>query len=104
MHEHDLAGAHTAAVDRAAIRAGEHTGPTSGLAPGFAQANLVILPADIVGHWRTDLVSLLLGCSFTFEWALTAAGLPLAHQAQRVNVPMYVTDRRHDDFDSPGAA
>ena len=31
---------------RARIRIGEHTGPTSGLAPGFAQANLVILPAD----------------------------------------------------------
>jgi len=32
--------------------------------------------------------------SFTFEWALAAAGLPLAHQAQSVNVPMYVTARR----------
>ncbi|MGZ5378563.1 MAG: D-glutamate cyclase family protein [Mycobacterium sp.] len=38
--------ASTAAADRARMRAGEHTGPTSGLAPGFAQANLVILPAD----------------------------------------------------------
>ena len=26
---------------RARIRIGEYTGPTSGLAPGFAQANLV---------------------------------------------------------------
>jgi uncharacterized protein YcsI (UPF0317 family) len=29
---------------RAAVRAGEHTGPTAGLAPGFTQANLVALP------------------------------------------------------------
>ena len=138
---------------RARIRIGEHTGPTSGLAPGFAQANLVMLPAqnaldflrfcvrnpkpcpllevtdtgspnptvlsrdadlrtdvpryrvfkdgslvdeptDVTRYWRDDLVSFLLGCSFTFEWALSAAGLPLAHQRQGVNVPMYITDRR----------
>ena len=29
---------------RAAVRAGEHTGPTAGLAPGYTQANLVALP------------------------------------------------------------
>jgi uncharacterized protein YcsI (UPF0317 family) len=158
-----LQAAQTAAADRTRIRAGEHTGPTSGLAPGFAQANLVILPADealdflrfcvrnpkpcpllevtdtgsphpaglasdadlrtdlpryrvfhggqlideptdIVDHWRADLVSFLLGCSFTFEWALSAAGLPVAHQVQGVNVPMYVTNRRcrpADRFDGP---
>src|SRR5689334_20125915 len=49
-------GVHTPAVTGAAvsdladarsrIRVGEHTGPTSGLAPGFAQANLVILPVS----------------------------------------------------------
>ena len=44
-------------------------------------------------YWRDDLVSFLLGCSFTFEWALAAAGLPVAHQVQGVNVPMYVTNR-----------
>ena len=32
---------------RALIRAGEWTGPTAGLAPGFVQANLVVLPADL---------------------------------------------------------
>ena len=138
---------------RSRIRIGQHTGPTSGLAPGFAQANLVILaeadaldflrfcvrnpkpcpllevtdggsihpttlapsadlrtdvpryrvfrdgelvdePTDVVSYWRDDLVAFLLGCSFTFEWALAAAGLRLAHQDQGVNVPMYVTNRR----------
>lgn len=137
---------------RARIRIGEHTGPTSGLAPGYAQANLVVLPAEdaadfarfcvrnpkpcpllditdegspnptafsrdadlrtdipryrvfadgalvdepteVTQYWRDDLVSFLLGCSFTFESALAAAGVPLAHQRQGVNVPMYVTDR-----------
>src|SRR4029079_12224276 len=30
---------------RAAVRRGDWTGPTAGLAPGHAQANLVVLPA-----------------------------------------------------------
>ena len=36
-------GASPAAV-RAAIRSGEWTGPTAGLAPAYVQANLVVLP------------------------------------------------------------
>jgi uncharacterized protein YcsI (UPF0317 family) len=32
---------------RLAIRRGEYTGPTSGLAPGFVQGNLVILPKSL---------------------------------------------------------
>jgi uncharacterized protein YcsI (UPF0317 family) len=148
-----LRTAETAVGARARIRSGEHAGPTSGLSPGFAQANLVVLPADdaldflrfcvrnpkpcpllevtdtgsphpttlaseadlrtdlpryrvfrdgqlvdeptdVTGYWRADLVSFLLGCSFTFEWALASAGLPVAHQLQGVNVPMYITTRR----------
>lgn len=142
-----------AAQAREDIRAGGHTGPTSGMAPGYAQANLVVLPqeyaldflrfcvrnpgpcpllevtdtgsphpevvaagadlrtdvsryrvfrdgectdepTDISQYWRADLVAFLLGCSFTFEWALASAGLRLAHQDQGTNVPMFVTDRR----------
>ena len=56
--------------------------------------SLVDEPTDVTRYWRDDLVSFLLGCSFTFEWALAAAGLPMAHQQQGVNVPMYITDRR----------
>jgi uncharacterized protein YcsI (UPF0317 family) len=137
---------------RAAIRRGTWTGPTAGLAPGAAQANLVVLPAadaldflrfcvhnpqacpvlevtdpgaadpvhtapgadlrtdvpryrllhrgelvdeptDVRGHWRDDLVAFLLGCSFTFERALLAAGLPVRHIEEGVNVPMYRTTR-----------
>ena len=40
--ESDLADA------RSRIRIGQHTGPTSGLASGFAQANLVILPPRLM--------------------------------------------------------
>lgn len=144
--------AETAAGVRARIRSGQHVGPTSGLEPGFAQANLVVLPAedardflrfcvvnpkpcpvldvthtgsphpttvapaadlrtdvpryrvfrhgelvdeptDVMDYWREDFVAFLLGCSFTFDWALTSAGLPVAHELQGVNVPMYVTNR-----------
>jgi uncharacterized protein YcsI (UPF0317 family) len=135
---------------RAAVRAGEHTGPTAALAPGYAQANLVALPeadafdflrfcvanpkpcpvldvtdpgspepaqtapgadlrtdvpryriwrdgelvdepTDASEHWREDLVAFLIGCSFTFERALLAEGLPIRHAEQGVNVPMYRT-------------
>lgn len=42
---HDLTGASGAAL-RGIIRAGRWTGPTAGLARGFVQANLVVLPAS----------------------------------------------------------
>lgn len=54
---------------------------------------LVEEPTDVRAHWRDDLVSFLIGCSFTFEWALTRAGVPIRHAEQGRNVPMYVTDR-----------
>jgi uncharacterized protein YcsI (UPF0317 family) len=138
----------TPAEARAAIRAGTFDGPTAALAPGFAQANLVVLPAadafdflrfcvanprpcpvlevlepgtvepvvtapgadlrtdlpryrvyrkgELVDEpkaveWREDLVAFLIGCSFTFDRALLAAGMPVRHIEQGVNVPMYRT-------------
>jgi uncharacterized protein YcsI (UPF0317 family) len=137
---------------RAAIRRGDHAGPTAGLAPEFTQANLVVLPeadafeflrfcvrnpkpcpvldvtdpgspepaelapgadlrtdlpryrvwrhgeltdepSDVRAEWRDDLVAFLIGCSFTFERALLAEGLPVRHLEQGVNVPMYRTNR-----------
>jgi uncharacterized protein YcsI (UPF0317 family) len=135
---------------RLAIRRGGWTGPTSGIAPGFVQGNVAILPrgladdfmrfchlnpkpcpllavsapgewrlptlgqdldirtdvpryrvfrhgevidepADIRAHWRDDLVSLVLGCSFSFEEALVEAGIELRHVTQGTAVPMYRT-------------
>ena len=140
----------TPAQWRAAFRAGAAR-PTSGLAPGHTQANLVCLPreyaydlllfaqrnpkpcpllevtepgswspalaagadlrTDLPGYrvwqngllvatprdvsdvWRNDLVSFLIGCSFSFETLLQRAGVPLRHVEQDVTVPMYVTNR-----------
>jgi uncharacterized protein YcsI (UPF0317 family) len=146
------AGSADPAALRAAMRRGELTGPTAGLAPGYTQANLVALPeadafdflrfcvrnpkpcpvlevtdpgspepaalapgadlrsdlpryrvwrdgelvdepTDAAAHWGEDLVAFLIGCSFTFERALVADGLPVRHLEQGVNVPMYRTAR-----------
>ncbi|MFE5176757.1 putative hydro-lyase [Streptomyces sp. NPDC056634] len=51
-------------------------------------------PTDVVDHWRDDLVSFLIGCSFTFEWALSEAGVPMRHVEQGSNVAMYTTSRQ----------
>lgn len=51
-------------------------------------------PTDITEHWRDDLVTFIIGCSFTFERALVEEGIRIAHIDQDVNVPMYVTSRR----------
>ncbi len=133
---------------RAAIRSGEWTDHTSGLAQGYVQGNVVILPellandflrycqrnpkpcpllavsepgavtlpvlgadidirtdlpryrvwrdgalvdqpTQISTLWRDDLVTFVIGCSFSFEEALLQAGLPLRHIAQHRNVAMY---------------
>jgi uncharacterized protein YcsI (UPF0317 family) len=142
----------TGATARAWIRSGRWREPTAPLAPGYLQANLVILPRvwaddfrlfcrrnpkpcplldvtefgraqpdpalaadadlrtdlpryriyrdgrlaaevnDLTELWQPDFVSFLLGCSFTFEAALVAAGIPVRHLERDSNVPMYRTD------------
>lgn len=135
---------------RRAIRERAHTTHTAGLAPGYVQGNLCILPredaadfllfcqrnpkpcpllavsepgdprlpalgedldirtdvpryrvfrngrhaedvADLRALWRDDFVTFVLGCSFSFEEALTEAGLPLRYVQEGKNVPMYRT-------------
>jgi uncharacterized protein YcsI (UPF0317 family) len=51
-------------------------------------------PTDLLEVWQEDLVTFIIGCSFTFESALRAGGIPIAHIDQGVNVPMFRTDRR----------
>lgn len=46
-------------------------------------------PTDISTLWRSDLVTFVIGCSFSFEEALLEAGIPLRHIAQQRNVAMY---------------
>ena len=135
---------------RQAIRGGRHRSHTAGLAPGYVQGNVCILPreyaadfrafcernpkpcpllamsapgdprlpalgedldirtdvpryrifrngilqdevADLEAVWRDDLVTFVLGCSFSFEEALMKAGLRLRYVEQGRNVPMYRT-------------
>ncbi|MCW8127764.1 putative hydro-lyase [Microbulbifer halophilus] len=141
---------HCAKVIRSEIRAGRTGGPTSGLAAGYVQAGVAIVPAshaddfarfcaanpascpllyrsepgrpllapagddidvrsdlpryrvyrknrdceevtDITGHWRDDLVTFLLGCSFSFEEALITAGLEVRNISTGKNIPIYRT-------------
>ena len=136
---------------RQLIRSGSLVQPTSGVAPGYVQANLAILPKDLAfdfllfcqrnpkpcpllevveagdvepvqfapgadlrtdvplyrvyeygemtaevedisEFWRDDLVSFLLGCSFSFETALIRAGIPLRHIERETNVSMFITN------------
>ena len=99
---------------RADIRRGKLTGVTAGLGAGHVQANLAVLPrdyaydfllfcqrnprpcplievTDATPYWRDDLVAFLLGCSFTFEWALLEAGIRLWHVENGKNVAMWKT-------------
>ncbi len=48
-------------------------------------------PASIEHLWRDDLVAFLLGCSYTFEFALDSAGVELWHLRAGRNVAMYRT-------------
>lgn len=47
---------------------------------------------DIREFWRDDLVSFLIGCSFSFESELIDAGIEMRHNTMGCNVPMYITD------------
>lgn len=84
------------------LDAGETAGPL--LAHGDIRTDLpqyvvyengreVARPAEITEYWRNDLVTFMLGCSFTFENALMGSGIRMAHIDQGVNVPMYRTNR-----------
>jgi uncharacterized protein YcsI (UPF0317 family) len=55
----------------------------------WCHGELVDEPADISTLWRNDLVTFVIGCSFSFEEALMQAGLPLRHIEQKRNVAMY---------------
>jgi uncharacterized protein YcsI (UPF0317 family) len=58
----------------------------------WRHGELVDEPTDITALWRDDLVSFVIGCSFSFEQALLDAGVPLRHVEQNRNVAMYRTD------------
>ena len=43
-------------------------------------------------YWRDDLVSFVIGCSFSFESELIEAGIEMRHNTQGRNVSMYLTN------------
>jgi uncharacterized protein YcsI (UPF0317 family) len=49
-------------------------------------------PTDILSHWRDDLVTFVIGCSYSFEEALLEDGLPIRHVERKLRVPMYRTN------------
>lgn len=87
-------------------RPGDPTLPTLGLdidirrdVPGYCvirNGEVAATVPDIVELWRDDLVTFVLGCSFSFESALAAAGIPVRHQDADRNVAMYRTNRLTD--------
>ena len=58
----------------------------------YEYGEMVSEVADISEFWRDDLVSFLLGCSFTFDSALMNAGVSLRHVERGSNVSMYITN------------
>ncbi|MCB1966688.1 MAG: putative hydro-lyase [Candidatus Accumulibacter sp.] len=48
-------------------------------------------PMDVVDLWRDDLVTFVVGCSFSFEQALLDDGIVLRHVSEGKNVAMYRT-------------
>jgi len=58
----------------------------------WRRGELVDEPTDLRALWRDDLVTFVIGCSFSFEQALLDSGLSLRHVDQNRNVAMYRTN------------
>jgi uncharacterized protein YcsI (UPF0317 family) len=57
----------------------------------WRDGELVDEPTEVTDLWRDDLVTFLVGCSFSFETALMDAGVPIRNIEQRRNVSMFRT-------------
>jgi uncharacterized protein YcsI (UPF0317 family) len=58
----------------------------------YKNGEMVDEPQTLESYWREDLVTFLLGCSFSFEHALMANGIDLPYYGTQRNVPMFITD------------
>lgn len=58
----------------------------------YEHGHLVESKSHIKEEWTAHSVAFLIGCSFSFESALTLAGLPPRQITMGVNVPMYKTN------------
>lgn len=59
---------------------------------------------DASAYWKEGYVGFLIGCSFSFEEALLAAGIPVRHIEQGRNVPMFKTSiatKKAGPFEGP---
>ncbi|RED13981.1 putative hydro-lyase [Pontivivens insulae] len=55
----------------------------------FADGALIEERTEIAALWQDDFVAVALGCSFTFENALIAQGIPIRHIERDQTVPMF---------------
>lgn len=60
----------------------------------FEKGELQEEVTSVRNRFQPDMVSFLLGCSFSFENAMLAAGLPIRNMEENKNVSMYITDRQ----------
>ncbi len=57
----------------------------------WEHGKLIASPTDITAMWRDDLVSFIIGCSYSFEETLLQNDIPLRHIARGCNVAMFRT-------------
>ena len=58
----------------------------------YRDGNLVAEPFNILPYWQENLVSFLLGCSFTFEQALLESGIPVRGLEENGKFSAYITN------------
>ena len=58
----------------------------------FKDGELADEPDNLEAYWRDDLVSFLLGCSYSFDYALIANGIDLPHSGTDRNGSMFITN------------
>src|SRR5690625_3086442 len=58
----------------------------------WENGTMVSEQSEITNVWRDDLVTFLIGCSFSFETALLKADVPIRNVEQGRNVSMYTTN------------
>ena len=59
----------------------------------FEQGEFKTDAEDVSEYFNENMVSFLLGCSFSFENAMLAAGLPIRNLEEGKNVSMYITNK-----------
>lgn len=58
----------------------------------WQNGTMIAEPLNVKDFWREDLVSFIIGCSFSFESLLMENGIDVRNISQNCNVPMYLTN------------